>query len=1543
MSADEAPTLPAPLHWSSTSFALETCDTLSALPTVHTLRDGVLSLSSSYELGPNTLTYHPDRDGDQNRVFQCGWLLPDAWLREVVLRRERSTAESTGGSAGDAWDWAVTLVASVDTPPDCVYQLSLFACDPATGTWEVVQSTDDVWELTSSATTATFPVDVERLCAAVAGHRNRLASSARGRGRAHAADVTTAYPVCVLGFRRVDMGQHPAAHTLHTETLSLTPYDVRTYATAAAIRHADGKNARFRQRQASARDSSRLAVTGVTQTLTAIRSAEQLAQPFAVLTSEALAPFRWSDQPHFVLQLMVRGTVAGLPVGSQESGLHIVMEPMGGAGAGAGGGSGSGGGDGLAPTLTPVLVADGRFAVSAHTVFATHTDSVHIRFHLAGLATLPADFALDITDLRSTPSLLVDTATLRARGGGAGGGADGSGDGNAVADFASVEQLKREVTELRTATQTLERTPGPPGATGKRGAKGERGEPLRFDDLDHAQKEELRGRRGLSGPQGKPMVFEDLTSEQRALLQGEKGDTGAKGEMGDRGPTGAPGTCFTFDDLSDVQRQLLRGERGLRGEKGEPLTFEELTEAQKAVLRGEKGERGQKGDLGERGERGRVGPTGPIGPEGKQGPRGLPGIPGEKGERGEAGEAGTDGSHGRPAVIKTAFPSIELLRDFVCKSLNLTPNTYYIIDHPTESVDRGEEASGDHGKLFVYTGELDLELTVGCTYVANIQALLSEYNSTVRATVQTDTDEWRLSLTLRSEDICVYQLRRGLENSIVQSGYAVKESLVTDDALQHVGKLCGVQGRAGERGAQGEPGQSLIGMKLDHIGTEATRLKLASPEPNTVFLQVQPSKTHEAGFYLYDGGVWRLLHGVDVESAFLQWMRQFVENPNQESVPLVLSMLSTTQKHMDGQYNTVRQELQEYRTTNEKWKKYQFEHWKSMGNSQYQQFNTQLSEQGQLMESVVQQVSSVADKSVNKDEIGVLRKLLDKQHETLDRKCKALKETLAEFSERQTVDKHVFEQDQDAVQSKLRDIDASTLKMLKIIQYLKTAPWNKPLKQLQQESAQKVFAVRQELQETLGELRELVYGTEQTAKTQHRESEKRFETLEQQQDAVQKALTAHTDTAVQDATSGWRVRLEAAVEKTVKDTDKKLLQTVDALQKERSDKDARVQEGLSDLRAALKETAADVQTADDRWSERFDEQRQKGAAALTHQVDRVRADFAKSLREAETHATDNLAALQHEVKQHHTQQTFDTKTVTKKLGDVETTLGDDIERKTSAAKTYTDEKTRELDQRYANAVQGLATDVQNVDAKCANVDYMLKARLESVEEHIQQLHNEGVQQCETLVGKQHKDAVQMVEKLRDDLTAHQQKSAQTLGDQLQRTDTAALDRHATHEAHLERLDKALLDARKSHEGFVGKCGALDASRAQDMDALKKEVQTHVREVSAKMAAENEALRRQLQETNRELRALVDSRQSDVRTETKQAHAELEDRTTRKYEAHHRALDQQLGQLRTVVEGICTHVDAFAQKEAGYRQQHEARLQQVVGLLEKTFVELRGEQ
>ena len=438
--------------------------------------------------------------------------------------------------------------------------------------------------------------------------------------------------------------------------------------------------------------------------------------------------------------------------------------------------------------------------------------------------------------------------------------------------FVALNNLKKELDIVKQTADTIQKTVGPTGPVGKRGPKGERGEPLRFEDLSQDQCEEIRGPRGVQGPRGQAMVFEDLTSEQRGLLKGQTGERGSSGTDGETGPTGPTGRAFTFDDFTDTQRELISGERGPRGERGDALTFEELNDAQKHAIRGEKGERGHKGDNGERGERGRVGPTGPIGAEGKQGPRGLPGVPGSKGDRGEKGESGHDGHDGRSALIKTSFMSIELLRDYIHKNLHMKPNTYYIIDHPTD-----EE---HHGELYTYTGDITFEMTVGCSHLENIQSLLNEYDATVKNYVQDEQDEWKLSILLRSSDICVYQIRRGLENSITQGGYMVTSSVVTEDAIRLVGRLCGVQGRQGDQGAKGDSGMSMIGLHLDYIGTDVSRLKLQDPEVNSIFLQVNPSKTHEAGFYLFDDTrTWALLQGVDVQNSFMQWMAQVCRQP----------------------------------------------------------------------------------------------------------------------------------------------------------------------------------------------------------------------------------------------------------------------------------------------------------------------------------------------------------------------------------------------------------------------------------------------------------------------------------------------------------------------------------------------------------------------------------------------------------------------------------------------------------------------------------------
>ena len=93
----------------------------------------------------------------------------------------------------------------------------------------------------------------------------------------------------------------------------------------------------------------------------------------------------------------------------------------------------------------------------------------------------------------------------------------------------------------------------------------------------------------------------------------------------------------------------------------------------------------------------------------------------------------------------------------------------------------------------------------------------------------------------------------------------------------------------------------------------------------------------------------------------------------------------------------------------------------------------------------------LSDKTVNKDELKMLRKVVEKLQEKVERQVRSVKESLSEYTERQTVDKTVFDQEQESVQGKLRDLDMSVLKMLKIIQYLKSAPWTKTIKAVKQD------------------------------------------------------------------------------------------------------------------------------------------------------------------------------------------------------------------------------------------------------------------------------------------------------------------------------------------------------------------------------------------------------------------------------------------------------------------------------------------------------------
>ena len=1577
-----------------------------AFPTHLDHRRGTLALDAAYTVGDDGvgLCYSPSDALEASVPFAFGFAVPTTWLPHQLHRPDSGRGDLV---------FACTL--GCDDAPDCVYRCGLFAhVGGGGGGRDGTPTGRDAWEVVCdgpewTAGELTMPVPTAAVAAVYAAHRNRTLVLA---------GKPVADPAFVVGFTRVEFGQPPGAHTLHLDALSL----------ALGGESHDGGTAGSGAHQ-------------VTTVLTAIRSREQLAQPVAVLTETALAPYVGLGADHPVaVDFLLRGTCTGVTQ------LDAVFQPTN-----------------YPPTVLPVLVANGTFAVAGRPVFPSTVTVIELRLQVRTEADAGPDvgtdegtdavapFAIDITDLQATPS------AAWAQGGGGGGdrsfgGVVSAGDGPSLhdaIDFGTIAQLKQKVEQLADVTQALDKAQGPVGPLGKRGPKGERGEPLRFEDLSSDQQEAVRGKRGPAGPRGKPMVFEDLTGEQRGLLKGEKGNTGDTGRVGDRGARGHAGKCFAFDDLTDVQRALLKGQRGEKGDRGDALAFEDLSDGQKQLLKGQRGEKGHAGDLGERGDRGRVGPIGPVGAEGKQGPRGLPGIPGAKGDKGHSGQGGRDGTHGRAAVIKTAFASAELLRDFVTKSLHLTPNTYYLIDQPDHvgSDDAGGGGDGDvdvdggHGTLYAYTGELDLELVVGCTYVDNLKGVFDEFQTLLRAQVQTDADEWRVSVTVRSNDVGVYHLRRGLENSIVQSGYAVKESTVTDDALQVVGRLCGVRGHSGVQGAQGAPGQSMLGMRLDYVGTEATRLKLRAPEPNTVFLQVQPSKSSVAGFYMHDGSQWRLLHGVDVADSFLQWMAAFVDNPNQESIPLVLSMFATTKKQMDGNVLGVRQELSEYRSTNEKWKKFQFEHWKSMGNSQYQQFNTQLSEQAQQQESLVQQVQGVTEKAVGREELAQLRKLVEKQVEHVERQCKGVKRSVADFTDRQTVDKHVFEQEQESVQSKLRDVDASMLKMLKIIQYLKTAPWTKPAKQLRQDLDQlalehtthraeqtkrnrevqayldkefpealkgvqaevgavleklassdvaldrkfvdwgdtydkrllgvitdgtdatmrvqkellahadktraevvaqltsKLYVLKQEVLESTNELREGAHQHEHDTKRALRTTEKRVDEVEATCEAAIKKQHAQHDATWKEACDGLRARIDLVVDKTTKDTDRKLLQTVDALQQERRETGAKQAEQAKDLAAALTETKTDLLTTDERWAERFEDQRQKHTALVDHHVERLRAELLKHAQEHATAAAEQVQEAAKDGKQRYAQLAYELKAACKRVTDVDAKLQEDVDRQTSAARTHADERSRELDQKYSNAVQGLTNDVQGVEAKCNNVDYMLKARLESVEEHIQQLYTEGQQQCETMVDKNKKETVQTIEAMRNDVVGQQQKAGKTVAEQMRRYETSYHEKHQAHADHLERLDGAVAALRKTDEAHQAQWTRAHEQQAVAMQALRTDLQESVREVVLQMERNKDEAARELQEAKRDVLAQLHSKHDDVATKGAEAQQELEERVRRQYETRSRDTEGQLKQLRTVLEDMCAHVDGFTAKESAQRQVHEQRLQQVVGLLEKTFAEM----
>ena len=1543
---------------------------------------GCITLDSSYTVQDNWIKYDGANDMDAEVPFSFGYLLPTTWFPHVLHKQKH-------GDNSLKENIHFTCTFDCDESPDCVYRCGLYARilkEPCLGAWEVLCENGSEW---SHGTPMVMKVSSQSILRVYTEYRNKLLDQSTAQ---HVIE-----PVLVLTMTRIDFGQRPTTHQLELKDLSM---DVESASEEKQNDHLD--------------------ITS----LTSIKTLSQLEQPIAVLNEDMLLPYANinTDAP-IMIRFLIKGQCKGI------SNLSIIFRPVN-----------------YPPTIVQAWVTPTSFEAAAQPLFPSTVSAIDILLSSDKFDTtneMSSMFEIEITNLQAIPSSIDTKPTSSIF-------QESSQDKyefnelHDAIDFGTITQLKQQVDKLGERLQQVEKAEGPPGKVGKRGPKGERGEALRFEDLANDQKEQLRGQRGAPGPRGKQMVFEDLTLEQRALLKGNKGCTGSTGKEGERGPRGLPGKSLTFDDLTEVQREMIRGEKGQHGEKGDALVFEDLSEAQRKAIKGERGEKGIKGDTGARGERGRIGPLGPAGPEGKQGPRGLPGVPGAKGDRGRIGESGKHGRHGRPAIIKTSFTSVDLLRDFVHKSLQLVPNTYYIIDQSDSATHLD---TNEHGMLYVYSGTLEIELVVGCTYVENIKAILEEFNAVLRSKVQSDLDEWCISLTIQSDDVGVYHLRRGLENSIVQNGYSVKKTLITQDALQSVGRLCGAQGQSGERGSQGIPGQSMLGMRLDHIGTEAGRLKLRSPEANTIFLQVQPSKNHIAGFYIFDATTsqWKLLHGVNVANSFLEWMTAFVENPNQESIPLVLSMFATTKKQMDGSVQNVRQELVEYKNSNEKWKKFQFENWKSMGSSQYQQFNAQLSEQNQTCESLMQQIQIITEKSAGRDELSQLRKLVEKQVENVERQCKTLKSGIANFAERQTVDKHVFEQEQEEVQSKLRDVDASILKMLKIIQYLKTAPWNKPFKVMQQDIdhlslehsthwneqvklnkdvqsfmskefpeafktiqvevgevlekiaasevaldrkfvewgdtydkrllaastdhtettmriqkellahsdklraetisqlSTKLFTLKQEFLEITNELREGVSEHEHDTKRNTRNVEKKIEEVEQYFDGVIKKHSVQNDSQWKNTNESFKEKLEQLNEKTSKEIDRKLLQTVDALQHERRESQNRYTDQIKDVTTSLNETKTDLMNFDERWELKFEDQRQKQTNHVEQNIDRLRSDLLKQLQENIVVTTEKVEDVKKDSKEQNNQFVYDIKHIGTRINDVDTKLKDDIERQTLAVRTQAEERLREYDQKTSNTIQSVKNDIQSIDSKCNNVDYMLKARLESIEEHIQQLYTESKEQCESLVNKNKGETLNMIEVLRNDIIEQQQKAIKSLTDQVQRYERSFKDKHSTHSDQLERVKNDIFVLEKRNEEQVKTNAKKSENHTTGLEQLRSDLQESVRQVLVKLNESQDQMKQELQELKRDVRAQLQTKCEDVSVKSTQEVEELNTKIKQQYENRNFETETQLKKVHTVLEDVITHVDDFMQKETSQRKLHEIQVQNITTMLNKMFGEMMSEQ
>ena len=259
--------MPPPTAWAQTD----------AFPATLDHRRGCLALDPAYAVETNTaaFAYTPDAALDAPTPFVYGFVLPTAWYPHRLHHADAAAVQT----------FRCALACDTDVP-DCVYRCGLYAKTRAGGgldAWEVVHA-DEAAEWTPGQPLV-LDVPTAALVGVYAAHRNRALDPA--------AKAEAVEPALVVGFARVDFGQPPAAHTMRLEAL--------TVEAAAASAHG-----------ATGATSATNATACATPVLTTLRTPDQLAQPVAVLTETALAPYvgLGHDRP-LTVQFLLQGTCAG--------------------------------------------------------------------------------------------------------------------------------------------------------------------------------------------------------------------------------------------------------------------------------------------------------------------------------------------------------------------------------------------------------------------------------------------------------------------------------------------------------------------------------------------------------------------------------------------------------------------------------------------------------------------------------------------------------------------------------------------------------------------------------------------------------------------------------------------------------------------------------------------------------------------------------------------------------------------------------------------------------------------------------------------------------------------------------------------------------------------------------------------------------------------------------------------------------------------------------------------------------------------------------